>query len=352
MRAQGYRLLYSLGAAVAALIVTACGTSMRTTSAGGPPASTPTNSSSSGTVVTGPVLGAWWDSAAGGMRGWYGVAGAAWQGKPSFNDGTYSGATVCMRQQIALLITRSGALFLSGVPQGTVVPVANQGIANARIVFSPSCSTALAYAPGNAGALLVQGLRATPRVSSVALPAGTAVAAVADSGSILLSIVQGGATAIELLAAGTDTAQSVTSVSKFGGMAFLPGIDTALVADQGSNRILESAQMNGNPSLTQVAGPADGVAQPVAIAASGDGRSAVVVNQKDSSVVRIDLTGQSAAMRTVCRCSPTKLEALTGNLTFRVNEPGTGTVWAYDGDATNPRFVFLPSEQSAQGARP
>jgi hypothetical protein len=351
MRAQGYRLASCLGAAVAALVMTACGTSMRATSAG-PPANAPTSSSNSGTVVTGPVLGAWWDSVAGGMRGWYGVAGAAWQGKPSFNDGTYSGATVCMRQQIALLITGSGALFLSRVPQGTAVPVANQGIANARIVFSPSCSAALAYAPGEAGALLVQGLPATPRVSSVALPAGTAVAALADSGSILVSIAQGGSTAIELLAAGSDTARSVTAVSKLGGMTFLPGIDAALVADQGSNRILESTQMNGNPSLTQVAGPADGVAQPVAIAASGDGRSAIVVNQKDSSVVRIDLTGQSAATRTVCRCSPTKLEALTGNLTFRVNDPGTGTVWAYDGDATNPRFVFLPSEQSAQGARP
>jgi hypothetical protein len=135
-------------------------------------------------------------------------------------------------------------------------------------------------------------------------------------------------------------------------MAFLPGADTALVADQASNRILEAAHLSGNPSLTQVAGPTDGVAQPIAIAASGDGRSAVVVNQKDSSIVRIDLTGQSAAMHTVCRCSPTKLEALAGNLTFRVNEPGSGTVWAYDGDAANPRFAFLPAEQSTQGARP
>lgn len=349
MRPKGYRLACSLGFPAAALIImTACGTSMRPTSAEDPPTSPP----SSGMVVTGPVLGAWWDSAAGGMRAWYGVAGATWQGRPSFSDGTYSGATVCMRQQIALLITRSGALFLSSVPQGTPAVVASQGSANAGIVFSPSCSTALAYVPGNIGALLVQGLPATPRVSSVALPAGTAAAVVGDSGSILVSIAEGGSTSIQLLATGSNTARSVTAVSKFGGMAFLPGSDAVLVADQGSNRILESTQMNGNPSLTQVASPADGVAQPVAVAASGDGRSAVVVNQKDSSIVRIDLTGQSPATRTVCRCSPTKLEALAGNLTFRVNEPGTGTVWAYDGDATNPRFAFLPVEQSAQGAQP
>jgi hypothetical protein len=257
-----------------------------------------------------------------------------------------------MRKQIALLTTRAGALFLSSVPQGTATAVASQGIANARIVFSPSCSAALAYAPGNAGALLIQGLPAAPKVSNITFPSGTATAVVADSGSILVSIPQGGAAAIQLLANGSGTVSPVTTVSKFGGMAFLPGTDTALIADQGSNRVLEGAQLSGNPSLTQVAGPADGVAQPVAVGSSGDGRSAAVLNQKDSSVVRIDLTGQSAATRAVCQCSPAELESLAGNLTFRVNEPGAGTVWAYDGDAANPRFVFLPAEQSAQGAQP
>ncbi|MGC1293433.1 MAG: hypothetical protein WA869_00200 [Alloacidobacterium sp.] len=303
-------------------------------------------------VATGPVLGAWWDTNAGGVRGLYGIAGAAWQGKPSFNDGTYSGATVCMRQQFALLTTRAGALFVGSIPQGTAAAVASQGIVNARFSFSPSCTAAVAYVPGNASALLIQGLPATPKMSSVTLPGGATTAAVSDSGSILVSMAQSSVVAIQLLANGSNAVQPVTTVAKFGGMAFLPGADTALIADQGSNKIIEAAQMGGNPSLTQVAGSADGVAQPVAVAVSADGRSAAVVNQKDSSVIRVDLTGQSAATRAVCHCSPTELEPLAGNLTFRVNEPGAGTVWAYDGDAASPRFVFLPAEQSTQGAQP
>lgn len=341
------RAVRILGVSMTALVMIACGSSVSTPSAGG----IPTNSGTTGMVATGPVLGAWWDSSSGGLRTLYGVAGAAWQGKPTFNDGTYAGATVCMRQQIALLNTRPGALFLSNIPQGTAVTVTSQGIANARTVFSPSCSTALAYVPGVAGALLVQGLPAAFKVSSVTLPSGVSTAVVADSGSILVNIPQTSAAAIQLLANGSETARSVTTVSKFGGMAFLPGVDTALIADQGSNKVIEAADMSSNESLIQVAGPADGVSQPLAVAASSDGHSAVIVNQKDASILRIDLTGKSAATHTVCHCSPTELNALAGNLKFRVNEPGTGTVWAYDGDAANPRFAFLPSEQNAQGVQ-
>lgn len=346
MQRKGHTVVRIFGGSVAALVITACGSSISAPPGVGAPASTAT-----GMVASGPVLGAWWDSNAGGLRGLYGIAGAARQGSPSFNDGTYSGATVCMRQQLALLTTRAGALFVGAIPQGTATAVASQGIANAHIAFSPSCTAAVAYVPGNASALLIQGLPATPKVSSVALPGGATAAAVGDSGSILVSMAQSSTVSIQLLANGSTTVQTVTTVTKFGGMVFLPGADTALIADQGSNKVVEAAQMSGNPSLTQVAGPADGVAQPVAVAVSSDGRSAAVVNQKDSSVVRVDLTGQSAATRTVCHCSPTELEPLAGNLTFRVNEPGTGTVWAYDGNASTPRFVFLPAEQSTQGAQ-
>jgi len=347
MQRKDHTVVCILGGFVAALVITGCGSSVSAPLGGGAPASLTT-----GMVATGPVLGAWWDTNAGGLRGLYGIAGAARQGSPSFNDGTYSGATVCMRQQFALLTTRAGALFVGSIPQRTAAGLAGQGIANARIAFSPSCTTALAYVPGNASALLIQGLPATPKISRVALPGGATAAAVGDSGSILVSMAQSGAVAIQLITNGSNAVQPVTTVAKFGGMAFLPGADTALIADQASNKVIEAAQMSGNPSLTQIAGPADGVAQPVAVAVSSDGRSAAVVNQTDASVVRVDLTGQSAATRTVCHCSPTELEPLAGNLTFRVNEPGAGTVWAYDGDAASPRFVFLPSEQSTQGARP
>ncbi len=348
MREKVYRIVWRFGPALSVLVMTACGTTS------GSPGKSPTTTPVTETVATGPLLGAWWDTTAGGLRAVYGVTGAAWQAKPTYNDGTYASATVCMRQRMALLTTSRGALFLTGLPQGVPLAVGNEASAQAQVVFSPSCSAALAYAPGHSGALLLEGLPAAPHTSSVALPPGTATAAVADSGSVLASVPQsGGGAAIEFVASGSGTTRAVTAVTKFGGMAFVPGADTALVADAGASTVVEAAQMGGSASLTQVAGPADGLAEPLAVAVSSDGHKAAMVNEKDSSIVRIDLSRQTPAVKVVCHCTPTRLETLAGNLVFRVNDTGAGTVWAYDGDAVNPRFVFLPAEQSAaRGAQP
>lgn len=346
MRHKLYRVVRRFGATVAVLFMAACGTT-RTPSSNTTQLEPPNE-----TAASGPVLDAWWDPVAGGLRIVNGVAGAASQAKPIFNDGTYSGAAVCMRQKIALLTRSSGALFLTSLPHGTPVTVAGEGIADAQLVFSPRCETALEYAPGKPGALLLQGLLSTPRASAISLPAGTTNAAVADSGSILVNVPQAdGSAAIELVVSGSSMSRSVTVVSKFGGMSFLPGSDSALVADRAASTVLEAAQMSGNLSLTQVAGPADGVAQPVSVAASSDGHSAAVVNQKGSSIIRLDLTGRFPPASAACHCSPTELQPMAGNLAFRLNEAGTGTVWAFDGDAINPRIVFLPAEQSASAAR-
>ncbi len=353
MRQSAYKVPRAFGLLVAALSVAGCGT------ASSPVANqNPLNpGAATSAIATGPVLGAWWDTGIAGLRTVYGVPGAAYQGQPTFNNGTWSGAAVCMRQQIALLTTSGGALYQADVPQGQPALVASLGPPRAQVVFSPSCNVALAWAPGNSSALVVQSLLSTPQVSSVSLPASASAAAVADSGSILISARQAdGAAAVQFLAAGSSSFRPVLTLSKLGGMAFLPGTDTALLADQAAGTVVEASQMSAGLSITHIAGPRDGVAQPVALAVSADGHTAAVANQTGSTVVRIDLTGQSPAVPTICPCSPTELQPLAGNLLFRVNDAAAGTVWAWDGDAPTPRFVFLPSPPlitaSSQGARP
>lgn len=329
-----------LGLAAAGLLMAACGSNVQN-------GKTPTNPvAATQTVATGPILGAWWDSKAAGLRIIYGVTGAAFQGGPEWTGGTYSGAAVCMRAGIALLTTPAGTLFVATLPQGIPALVMRQATRGNAVVFSPGCGTALSFAAGKPGGMLLRGLTGTPTASAVSLPAADN-AAVSDSGAILVSLPHSdGTAAIELLAGGSATPRQVTFVSKFGGMAFLPGSDTALIADEDAGTVTEAANLTSSLSLTHIAGSADGIAQPIALAVSGDGHSAAVVNQKDSSIVRIDLTGQSAPMRTVCPCKATELRILSGNFAFRVNEPGAGTVWEYDGDAATPRFAFIPSEET------
>lgn len=298
------------------------------------------------------MVSAWWDSGRNGLRVIYGVLGAAQQGPPAYADGTFSGAAVCMRKGIALLTTPSGALSSASLPQGRPVVISNSGIPNATIVFSPSCTSSLAYAPNRSKALLVQGLLSTPKISQVALPAGTSAAVVSDTGAILVDVLgTEGSAVIKVLAPGSVTAQPIAVLSRFGGMAFLPGADSALLADAGANTVLEASHVAGNLSLAQIAGEGDGVANPVAVAASADGRWVAVANGTGLSVLRLDLTGQTAPRHAVCRCSPTQLEPLAGNAAFRLTEPGSGTVWAFDGNGSAPRVVFLPAEQAAGAAQ-
>jgi len=160
---------------------------------------------------------------------------------------------------------------------------------------------------------------------------------------------------VQFLAAGNSTARPVTTLSKLGALAFLPGAASAVLADAGANAVIEANQLSGNVNLVSVAGPSDGITHPFAIRTSADGHWAVVANQGSATLVRIDLSGQSAATRTLCRCAPTTLEPLAGNLAFRVNPPGLGTVWAYDGSGSAPRIAFLPADDAstttALGAR-
>lgn len=316
----------------------------------------PTPESDSKGNMSVPILDAWWDSASGGLRVEYGVAGSALQGPPSYNDGTYSGAAACVRRGIALLTTTSGTLALVQLPQGAPQLITGQIPKAAQIAFSPSCAAAVAFASGNSSGLLVQGLLKVPQSSEVTLPATTSAMAVADSGSILISVPQtDGSAALEWMSRGNGVFQPIVALSKFGGMTLAPGSDTALFADAGKNSLTQASNLGGNLSLVQVAGIGDGISHPVAVGVSADGQIAAVANGVGSSIVRIDLSRKSPATQATCQCSPVELKPTGSNAGFRLNEPGSGTVWAFDANTVSPRIVFLPSAQgavTAQGAQP
>jgi hypothetical protein len=134
-------------------------------------------------------------------------------------------------------------------------------------------------------------------------------------------------------------------------MAFLPGADSAILADAAMNSVIEASHLTTNMSLSSVASAADGVAKPTAVAISADGHFAAVANHSGASVLRLDLSGQSAPISTACNCSPSELKPLAGNFAFQLNEAGSGTVWAFDGNGSKPRVFFIPSDQAANSSK-
>ena len=331
-----------------ALFVFGCGSN--TSRQVSPPTGT---SQASPTAPSGPSLASWWDTQSKGLRVVYGVPGASIQAATTYANDSYTGAATCMRKNLALFTSAAGNLDAASLPVGEPMTVAQGAAPNATLAFSPSCNAALAYTPAGTQGLLIQGLAANPKTGSVTLPSGTLAAIVADSGTILTaSPAKDGSVALQSIAFG-GAPQSVTTLSTLGGMAFLPGADSAIVADSAANTVIEASRVTGALSLTQIAASQDGVGKPTAIGISADARWVAVANGKDGSVLRLDLASQTSPSRTICNCSPTKLEPLAGNFAFRLNDPGTGTVWAFDGAQATPRIVFLPAAQSTaatQGA--
>lgn len=306
-------------------------------------------------VAAGPVLDAWWESGSDGLRVIYGVAGAAHQGTVDYDDGTYSGASVCMRGGIALLTTKKGAIAKVQLPQGSPVAISVPNLDKPLILFSPSCSSALVYSSTSRAAALVQGLLSSPQVVGANIPAGTSVLGVSDTGSLLLGTNQSeGAVDVQMLSVGSITPKPVATLAKLGGAVFIPAGDSVLLADAGTSALVEFSQSSQSIAITPIAGPRDGLNNPIALGVSADGRTAVIANGSGSTILRIDISGRVPIAKTTCKCAPTELVPQSGNLSFRVNEPGSGITWAFDGTAATPRMVFVPAEQIAirsQGAR-
>ena len=92
---------------------------------------------------------------------------------------------------------------------------------------------------------------------------------------------------------------------------------------------------------------AGGIAQPMAVAASSDGRWAVIANRQTSTIVRVDLASRAPTRQVQCSCSPTILLSLAGNSVFLLTPLGTGPLSLFDGDAAKPRILFIPGNQQA-----
>jgi len=324
-----------------------------TTSVNPPSPSLPSSTATAANnVAAGAVLGYAWDSTAAGLRPILGVPGAAQFGSPIYGGASYNNARACMEKKYALLTNSSGQASLAPLPSGVPVQIADHLSAKEQIAISPSCSAALLYAPGTSIATLVLGLPGSPKAQSLDLSQAGAItsAVVSDSGLVLVASGQS-ASGINVEAVSSDgTTMQVTAVTGLAGMAFLPASQNALIGDAGRSTIWLASNLPASTSLNRVATSSDGVAQPTAIASSSDGRWLIVANQNGASILRVDLTRQSATSQVACSCTATRLARLNGNSTFLLSDLSTGPLWTFDGDSPSPRILFIPAVRSSNVA--
>jgi hypothetical protein len=285
-------------------------------------------------VPSGPVLGYVFSSTDGTLRAMLGVRGSAQMSASIVPVGIYVAGEASTASSTALLEDANGSLFEFDLPMSQPLRVTDGVAANAKIVFSPSGLMAVAY--GGSKVMLITGLPATPSVKMINVATATSAVIVSDAGTVV--VASGGS--VGTLSANGQFSRLAT-LSAFGGFNFLPGSDDMLVADSSADTVSLVHSVSTAPTVQALT--VAGLNKPVAVAASKDGKWAIVVNSGDAGLLRVDLATGTAATKLLCACQPSQLSALAGGAAFRVNPLYAGPVWTVDLTPAASQMLFVPA---------
>jgi hypothetical protein len=294
-------------------------------------------------INDGPKLGYFWSATERSLRPILGVAGSSQVGQSIVPAGVYVSGTAAA--DTGLLLTSDGKLVALHLPAATTIPVTTGIAANATLRLSPSGAAAIAYAANSPSIALITGLPDAPKFQTLSAPPNLIAAAVSDNATVLAASTSGNSVTISLARAAQSS--PITTISKLGGLNFIPGSDDALITDSARNTLtlIRNTKSASAPQIIT----ASGLNHPTAIAASRDGRYAVIANSADKNLIRIDLTAATAPATVPCTCQPTRVESLDGNTVFRVTDIGATPGWLIDADPATPRTLFIPAFQAAAG---
>ncbi len=305
--------------------------------------------------MKGPSLGFIFDPAMRGIRPIWGVPGDAILGRPGDYGIRIAGAAVAPRGGYALAEAQLvGGVFVLQLTGTAVTPQPIAGVLPDAdtIAFSPSADSAVLYHRALGKIQLLTGLPAAPQLSgeiiAANLPAPLTSLAVSDGATaILAGVSDGHAGSVQRLTAG-GVMIPVFAAQMPSAIAFLNGLDSALVADSAGNQVALIQHVSGAVQASTVATSVEGIAQPAAVQPSLDNRFAVVANAGSKTITMVNL--QSGTANSVaCGCQPAFLARWKGSAVFQVGALQDGSLVAFDGDQGRARVVFIGG---AEGRRP
>jgi hypothetical protein len=222
------------------------------------------------------------------------------------------------------------------------------------VVLSPSGTAAALYHSGAKTVQIISGLPRRPRAGKEldisTLPDSPSALAVSDDARFVVAVSNShNSGEIFLIDAGASTRQVFKGVH-ISAVAFMGATHDVLVADDVTSSIHIVYAVASSAATIPIAGPENGVAGPVAAGSSPDRGRVFVVNSRPASVVVLDLKNHTAA-KYLCHCAPADLMPLNGRATFVFSHPVDGPLWVFDGDAQQPRVVFVPAPGAAKRAQ-
>jgi DNA-binding beta-propeller fold protein YncE len=310
------------------------------------------------TELGGPLLGFFFDPA-NGLQPIQGLSGALTVGAPADLQGDISNVVISPQQDYALA-AGSGTSELLRVSLGGRGPISTAPlgiqISGADLVaLSPTGSVAALYDRTRSRVQVIAGLPDSPTLAREfdlsTLPGVLTCLAVADGADYLLAGFGGGEQE-GVAALGPDGTVRVLPLRRATSASFLSGSGDVLISDGPASEVYLVKDPTGLADTTLLAAESQGISNPLAVAASKDGQRAFIASSGSRNIAVIELASGTVSL-TPCACVPGQLAKLNGNAVFRVTEPAAGPIWLFDGDAGEPRMVFVPPYRPvAQDALP
>ena len=269
-------------------------------------------------------------------------------GKPLDLGFQAGSALVSPRQDYTLAIDAvSGEMrLLRFRPEG----ISATGISGAmnspdRLVLSPMGRSAALYSASSGRIQVIRGLPQAlePVVEMAGWPGALTALAVTDYGSFGLAAFFDGS-AGTLVRFSERGATPVWTGGRVPAIVFLPNGRDALAADATSNVVFLIRNVADAPEVLPLAGAADGIDGPVAVAASSDGLRVFAANAASRSVIAIDLAGGERT-RLDCDCAPAGLTPMAPGVFQLTGVPGD-TLWLVDATQARSRIVFVAPEKA------
>jgi hypothetical protein len=298
--------------------------------------------------MSGSALGFVFDPQGHALRPLLGIPGASIFGKTVGLSVDLAEAIVAPAGDHALAITRDSELVeirqIGSVP--AVRPVLRTKSVIDVMRLSPMGGEAILYRRAANTYQLVTNLPGVPVAGpEFDLPAshGSLTAlALADGGRAALAGFSDGESGAIYLLSSTGQPALVSAVRHPSSITFLSHSHDALIADKTEDKIYLLRNVTGNVATLLIADKGEGVAGPVAVEASRDGKQIFAANARSRTVLTVELENGAHVLHS-CHCVPTTLSHLKGNALYRITEPSKGPIWLFDGDAPHPRVVFVPA---------
>jgi hypothetical protein len=350
-KSGGRLLLQILGAPLLLLpgALVGCGTAINSASSSSQSGATQARAQ----PPAGPVLGYVWDAAGQSLRPVRGVPGASIVGSPvvsAAGQGIISAASSNI-SGTALFLDAKGEVFQAALSGGALSKVASIPGATA-LMPSNSGSYALVTAKDGAGmssAAVISGLPKSPVVQNLSVAASQSGqssilgGAASDTGTVVLAM--GSEAGVSFVAfAGQGAGVPLATAQGFGGVQFVPGSDELVFADGASGALSAVAHVNTKPTVS-VLSPAGGIAAPVALDITQNGRWVMAVNHSGNGL-RADLSGATIPTKLHCGCAPTQVVAMNGGAsgsTLRLVTADGGPLWVVDAGVVSPQVQFIPA---------